>query len=838
MPWRAPSTSDHARLHDRRSLIAARSPKCRVGARFAGIGFAPYVRSVFPRSLTVLSLTLAAVASRAASVPVVTTGGAPPFPLGLPFSSFSDVALMGDGSVTFLGSSTGAFQRRREDLMHVVAAGDVLADGAVVAGVSTPALGPDGCVAVRAFLVGGGSRILRCCATTTDVVAATGDPAPGGGTLAEFVAGVAYGAQGHIAFTAILDDGSTGLFRYGVGVPTAIVRTGPAFAGVHLVGVSADGRVGFLGSVARGRDGLFVSAGDRVQAVVEVEETSPVGGRFRRVTNPSMNDSGTFAFRGDLSDGTGGVFRVDTAGSVPLVQAVVREGDPLGDEGESVRTLVSSLTPSINAAGAIAFRATLTGGKETRAAIFVAAPDGTTTRIADSRGNTAAGVLVRFRDPALADDGSLVLPASVIGSGPSLFVYRAGVVTVLARSGGQTDIDTGLERFRFSDPSVRGAAEDAVFTGTREGIFVASPGAPLETVAFIGGPTPLGGTFVGFDPPAADAPGIVAFGADVQTGNASRAVIIRTGHRLRVVAQGSERIRGGCLVDFFAGTLDPLARAGIGPRGEMAFEASLNFTQFPRALVFHRGRPQPIVRLESSKSCASAPRDIARGPQPVVRARKPAPGGGAFDSFGTPAVLGGRRMAFVAQVGGESGRRAKLFLLQGAKAKPLAAQGSGAPGRLGGRFESFDPPDANAKLVAFRATVDQAGREGVFLASRRAVGLLVGTNDAVPGGAFRAFLSPSLGGSSAVFLGRLIGVPTSPGLYRVGADRVPAADAPAPPVETVGLPGGPSPLGGTIAEFGSFDLNRSDQLAVVVDLVGASARSALLLVDPGGAIVP
>jgi hypothetical protein len=52
------------------------------------------------------------------------------------------------------------------------------------------------------------------------------------------------------------------------------------------------------------------------------------------------------------------------------------------------------------------------------------------------------------------------------------------------------------------------------------------------------------------------------------------------------------------------------------------------------------------------------------------------------------------------------------------------------------------------------------------------------------------------------------------------------------------MPGGGSPLGGTIAELGSFDVNRSDQLAVVVDLVGASARSALLLVDAGGAIVP
>ena len=808
--------------------------------RFAGIGFAPYVLSVLLRSLTVLALTLAAVVSHAASVPVAVTGGDPPYPLGLPFSGFSDVALMGDGRVAFLGNSTGAFQRRNDNLVHVLAAGDVLNDGAVVAGVSAPALGPNGCVAVRAFLVGGGSRILRRCGTTTDVVAATGQAAPGGGTLAEFVDGVEFGAQGQIAFTAILDDGSTGLFRSAGGAVTAIARTGPAFTSVRVVGVSADGRVGFLGSVARGRDGLFVSAGDSVQRVVEVEDASPVGGRFRRVAGASMNDAGTFAFRGDLSDGTGGVFRVDTSGPVPVVQAVIREGDPLGEAGERVRTLASSLTPSINAGGAIAFRATLQGGRDNRAAIFVAAPNGATTQIANSRDATAAGVLVQFRDPALADDGSLVLPASVIGSGPSLFVFREGVVTVLARSAAETDLDTGLERFRFSTPSVREAAEDAVFLGTREGIFVAAPGAPLEIVAFVGGPAPapLGGTYVGFDPPAADTPGMVVFGADVQTGRASRAIIVRKGHRLRVVAQGSEHVRGGCLVDFFAGALDALARPGIGPRGEIAFEATLNFSQFPRALVFHRGHPQPIVRVSNSGNCASAPKVLGLGPQPIVRAERPAPGGGSFDSFGTPAVLGGRRMAFVAQVGGTSSQREKLFLLNGGRVQPLAAQGSGAPGRLGGRFDSFDPPEANAKLVAFRATMDQAGREGVFLASRRAVGLLVGTNDPAPGGTFRAFVSPSLGGSSAVFLGRLIGVPTPPGLYRVQADNVPAADAPPPAVETVGLPGGASPLGGTIAEFGAFDLNRSDQLAVVVDLVGASARSALLLVDAGSAIVP
>jgi hypothetical protein len=772
------------------------------------------------RPFLVVALGFVAVASRAASLPVVATGTTVS-QLGLPFSSFNNVAMMADGRVAFLGSSTGAFRRIGEVLTHLVAAGDVLADGKVVAGVSAPALGPGDCAVVRAFLVGGGSRILRRCPSATEVVVSTGDAAPGGGTFAELVAGVGYGAQGQIAFTAILDDGSTGLFRDVGGVRTTIARTGGtasselAITALRLIGVAADGRVGFRASIEGGRDGLFVSAGERAQRAVEVGEATPVGGTFRSVSNASMSDGGAFAFRGDLSNGTGGVFRVHTSGPLPQVQVVVREGDVVGGDDVRVRSLPSSLTPSINVAGAVAFRATLAGA-ESGSAIFVAAPDGTITRILAARDPTAAGVLVRLRDPVLAGDGSLVIPASVTGGGPSLVVYRAGAVRPLARIGEQTDIDTGLERFRFSQPSVRGAAEGAVFAGNREGIFVGSPGGGLEKLAYLGGPTPLGGTFAGFDPPAADAPGVVVFGAEIRgSGEASRAIIMRS-DRLRVAARSTERVKGGRLVDFFAGTLDPLTRADVGPRGEIAFEATLEGGRTPRALLFRRGGK----------------------PQPTVRAQRPAPGGGAFDTFGTPAVLKGREMAFVGQVGSGDNRRTKMFLYRGGRAQPLAAEGSGAPGRLSGRFDTFDPPDANAKLIVFRATLDQAGREGMFLASRRGLGLLVGTTDAAPGGAFRSFVAPSLGGSSAVFLGRLIGVRSSPGLYRVRADAVPRTDAAAPVVETVGMPGGGSPLGGTIAEFGSFDLNRSDQLAVVVDLVGATARSALLVVDAGGAIVP
>src|SRR4029453_13636284 len=49
-----------------------------------------------------------------------------------------------------------------------------------------------------------------------------------------------------------------------------------------------------------------------------------------------------------------------------------------------------------------------------------------------------------------------------------------------------------------------GPGGGGVFAGGRGAFFVGSPGGGLEKLAYLGGPTPLGGTFAGFDPPAAD----------------------------------------------------------------------------------------------------------------------------------------------------------------------------------------------------------------------------------------------------------------------------------------------------------------------------------------------
>ena len=740
---------------------------------------------------------------------VLTTGAASP--LGLPFSGFTNVAMMADGRVAFLGSSVGTFRRTDAGVVDVVSAGDTLPDGSQVAGVSPPALGPGDCVAVRAFLIGGGSRILRRCGDVVDTVVATGQPAPGGGIFAEFTAGVAYGVQGQIAFTAILDDGNTGLFLQAGSAGTSIARTGGSpsagivYTALRLLGVTADGRVGYRASVSSAPDGLFISG--RVQALVQVGEASPAGGTFRTVTGASMSDGGTFTFRADGSDGNAGVFRAFSTGAVPI-ETVAREGDDVG-AGITIKSLPSSTVPSINATGAIAFRATLSGATG-GSGIFVATPGSTLQQIVSAREQSdTGGKLVRLRDPAIADDGSVVVPASQTGIGPSLFVYRAGAITSLATIGEATDIDTGLERFRFSTPNVRDAAERAVFAGSRDGLFIADSAGGLETVAFIGGPTPLGGTYAGFDPPAADAAGIVAFGADIeQSGIASRGLIVKDSRGVRAVARGSERVAGrNKLVDFFASSLDALTRADVGPKGEMVFEATLQ-GKTPARAPLHARR----------QAAAGRAREQGRSRRRNLRHLRDA-GHPARQADGVRGAGRSRREQEAEDVPrpGIAHARARGAGWRGAGAahRPLCAVRSPRRERFARRLPGDARPGQPRGLSTWRPRARSA--------------CWCGSQDPAPGGGtFRAFSALSLGGSQAVFQARLAGSPASAALYRVSAAAVPAADATAPAVQRLGAPGDPSPVGGTIDQFTAVESNRSDALAVVVDLVGASARTALV----------
>lgn len=772
--------------------------------------------------ILVIALVLALRMPAAAASALLAAGD--PSPLGLPFSTFTAAGLDSDGRLIVHGASTGAFRRDANGLVHILAAGDVLPSGRRIAGVGAPVQGPPGCTVVVGFLVGGGGAVVRRCGTTLDVLAQTGDVLGDDGPLGELQSDLAYGDAGHVGFAALLADGRTAIVRVTDDTLVTIVRSGdPApsggsFSTLRPIGVSGGGRVGFRGAVSGGRDGLFSGAGAGVTPVVVVGEPSPIGGTFTAVNGASLNAADVWAFRGVISVGSvAGVFRVDASGPVPLVQAIAVEGQGTGEPDVVYRQFASSIVPSINLGGSVAFRATL-GGAGSGSAIFAAAPGGAPVALLKTRDdNPSTPSLVRFRDPSLADDGSVVVPASISGSGPGLFVYRAGAIITLAQVGERTDVDTGQERFRFASPSARQAAETAVFLGSREGIFVRAVDGTTSTLAFVGGPTPLGGTFAALDPPAADGAGQIAFGAEIRTApgespRASRALIGTTRRGgLRTLAVASERAgKVGAFVDFFAATLDSLARGDVGPRGEVAFEATLQGGKAPRGIFMSTGRK----------------------PRVLAQARRKAPGGGLFDTFGTPAIERGSRVAFVAQLDRDDERVPALFQKRGGGMRRIAMRGDRAPGRLVDRFEAFDPPDASSTATVCRATLLETGREGIWMLRKNAFGLLVGTGDALPDGTtLRSFGRPHATDGGVVFTARLNGSSASPALYRVAATEVPGPTAPAPAIEALLAPGAPSPLGGTIAAIASVDTTRDGRIVVIAELTGASARSAVLLLE-------
>ena len=706
----------------------------------------------------------------------------------------------------------------------------------MVAGVSPPALGPGGCVAVRAFLVGGGSRILRRCG---DVDRHRGRDRRAGAGRRDLRRVHRRRRLRRRRGRSPSPPCST------TAAPASSCRT-PAASGrrsrAPAVG-AAPGRRIHRAAPASGVDGRrprrlpcqrrerprrpLLSATVASQRVVEVGRGEPrrrhLPHRHRRL----MNDGGTFAFRGDLSDGTAGVFRVDPRGRARRSSRWSREGDGVGRRRSRSRSLPSSLVAEHQrqrrrrrSAPRSPARAAARRSSWPRPAARCSVSSAARER------RPPVGTLVRLRDPAIADDGSVVVPAS-----------RDRQRAVALRLSGGRDLRAGqdrrghrhrhgrLERFRFSAAErARRARKRAVFAGSRDGIFVADPRTALETVAFVGGPD--------------------AARRHVRRLRSARCRCrghrhLRRGHRgkrhreprsdHRRTRVACARWRGSRSVSPVAASWSTSSRARStrspvptsGRSGEMAFEATLAGEDAARA---------PLHGAAASRgwSCART---------------RPLPAAERFDTFGTPAMLRGKRMAFVAQVGPDANKKRSCSCDRGSRTRVLAAQGGGAPGRLAGRFDAVRSPRREryaGRLPRRRSTRPATRASSWHRRARSACWSAAGDR-----GTGRRDVPGVLGArpwaaASAVFLARLAGSPASaaplPCQCREPCRRPTRRR---PRSQRSALPGDPSPVGGTIdAVRRRSTSNRSDALAVVADLVGASARTVLVLVDASSTVVP
>jgi hypothetical protein len=754
------------------------------------------------RLLTAIWLVLAASTAGAEPQALVRLGD--PSPLGLRFSRFSDVALGDDGRVAFIGATTAVFRRSGSTLVHVIGAGDTL-EGRMLAGVGAHVVGRGGCLAGLVTFVDGGAGIFRGCGGTTELVAETGQAAPEG-TYAAFGPDIVLGSDNRVAFTARLGAATALLLADDLGTVRELARTGgvsPAggtFASLRPLGITVAGQVGFQATVIDGNDGLFYWDGVALAKLVVTADASPAGGSFESIGFTTLNETGVWAFRATVTTGQEGVFRADTSAVLPALTVVALTGQPT-PIGGTFRDFPSSLRPGINALGSVAFRASVQEGEFT-SAFFLAAAGGTTVKIVATGEATAAGQLSRLRDIVLADDGGVLLGATLIDPGrggtPGVFSSRSGVIARVALVGDTTDLGGG---FRFIDARAADDIEGAHVLGLREGLFIADTSGALETVAAIGDPTPIGGSYTSLDQPAAGPGTRIVFGANIRGARAGEALLTsRRRGPAALVITGRNVKRGGRILDFFAEPLDALTRASVGP-GSTAFQAALTGAAASSGLFSRGGRGIAVIALEGQQ----------------------APGGGRYRAFGTPAVVRGRQAAFVAEVGDTSA----LFLKRGARTIPLARAGKDTVTRLGGTFASFGTPATGAGGVVFRATLS-GGRDGLFFVRGRQLVALAGRTDMEPGGGrFRLFGTPTTAGASVVFLADVEGGSTSGGVFRVPVATPPEDVAPA--VEALAVDGGPSPLGGTFIGFGTPAGNRSGQVAYTADLSGAAAPGAIFI---------
>jgi hypothetical protein len=769
---------------------------------------------------TLLAVTLALVTRAASGQPTVVLSAGDPAPIGLPFSTFSDVALDDRGGVAFIGTSSGIFRGAGGSIPHLVVAGDTLGDGSVVAGVGPPALAVDGCVSYRAFLVGGGDGIFRQCDGPPAAVVRRGDTAPGGGTYVSFSPTVAVSGT-VIAFGATLDDGTSALFSAASGTVSVVVRTGSpspsggTFSTLKLVGVSANGHVGFHGVVLDGNDGLFSFDGSVLSAVVVSGQASPVGGSFSSIGNASLNDGETWVFRASVSTKpASGIFRADAGNGVPQVSLVAREGDTVPDPMRGTfKSFPTSLTPSINGHGVVAFRGTVANGAS-GSGVFVAQAGSplVVAAITVARNNAAATDLVRLRDVAIANDGSIVIPATISGGSPCFAIYTVNK-TVMTWVTLEDATDRGAG-FLFSAPSVRDTAQNAVFLGQRQGVFVVRGPGVVQTVATLGDAAPGGGTFSTLDSPSAGIGGRVAFHADIaHSHKAGEAIFLSTDGRLKRIARANGGAPGGGdFFGFLTGAIDGVTRADVG-RGGVGFQANLERTHTSTGLFLWSGATRP-----------------------VARGNQRAPGGGRYVGFGTPSVGDAGQVAFVATLTDTVGTSG-LALRSGGSTRFLARAGDTTDTRAGGRFQSFDACDVGGAGVAFRAAVSSAVRQGVFLAHGTERGAMALVGDAAPGGGTFAGLGvPVLAGSGLAFQAQVGDPSAASGLYRVSAATVPGAQDPPLAVEPLLVPGGTLPGGGTVLDVGTPVGNEAGVVAATVSVAGGATPTALVAIVPAGAV--
>lgn len=353
-----------------------------------------------------------------------------------------------------------------------------------------------------------------------------------------------------------------------------------------------------------------------------------------------------------------------------VVQAVLLTGEPAPDGG----TFTEFSDPALNQRGHLAFAA-LTSAQDAHVAVYLRTEGRTRSLAVGGRPAPTGGRFTVFNDVILSDRDTVVFLGRTTDRVARLGLYltRGGPISPVVATG--QSAPSGEAFTDFANPTIN--AQDVVAfvgrmgQGKREGIFTSSEGG-ITPAVLSGQPAPTGGTFQFFldGSPAQNDRGEIAFVAAMAPRNTFGVFILLRGVPVPVVTTDEDAPVGGPFTEFGslmltgAGTvgfvgrtaqsavrealyvtgravLVPLTRQGQAVAGETLTSIAASAMNDREDVVFELGTPDPIPRAIYLAT--------RTGVRVVVRAGDAAPSGRRFTAFGTPAINGLGRIAFVAE---------------------------------------------------------------------------------------------------------------------------------------------------------------------------------------------
>jgi hypothetical protein len=341
-----------------------------------------------------------------------------------------------------------------------------------------------------------------------------------------------------------------------------------------LAPVNTRGDVVFFSTLGRSdaEEGLFVWSRGRIVAVARAGARVPGAGilsGFGKHPAPAIADDGTVVFAAAVTGGSAaeGIFSARAGRIRPI--ALSGAAAP----GVASGTLTALDAPAVNARGDVAFLATVRRGRETVEALLLSTRGRLQKIVAQGDPAPAGGTFGGFGPPAINRQGVLAFAGAVEGKAVpgGVFVWDAGRLRMAVGAGDETP--AGGIFARFSERVGLGDTGVIAFHGLLKAapvaaaIFAVDDGKP-RVVARLGDPAPGGGQFSNFGLwPAVGASGTIAFAASVDDGP-SQVIVART------TATGLHRVVG--IGDLLPGgrriaTLTLLPVVSVNAAGAVSF---------------------------------------------------------------------------------------------------------------------------------------------------------------------------------------------------------------------------------------------------------------------------